>query len=192
VGKGSKLFYEPDWPEVAEEIIKKQVVGLRNNTNLVGYFIDNELGWKEDFGAADRYFNDLAPDNPNRREVMKVIVSLWQTIDEFNRDWGTTIQSWDELDRWTELPKYPARTRARLKEAWLLHLGTDYLSLTTKLIRQYDPNHLILGVRFKGSAPQQLFEASRDYTDAMSINVYASDAEQSQRLYMGTRHRPAG
>ncbi|UCC23216.1 MAG: hypothetical protein JSW23_03950, partial [Planctomycetota bacterium] len=76
-GKRSKLFYDPDWAELAENAIKKQVVGLRNNSNLVGYFIDNELGWKEDFGAADRYFDELAPDNPNRREVMKVIVSVW-------------------------------------------------------------------------------------------------------------------
>ncbi|UCF43024.1 MAG: hypothetical protein JSV99_10650 [Planctomycetota bacterium] len=183
VGKSNKLFYEPGWPEAAEKVIKKQVVGLRNNTNLVGYFIDNELGWKEDFGAADRYFNDLAPDNPNRREVMKVIVSLWATIEEFNQDWDTSIKSWDELDGWTELPKFPAATRARLREAWVLHLARDYLSLTTKLIREYDPNHLILGVRFKGSAPKQLFEASRDYTDAMSINVYASDAKLGREMF---------
>jgi hypothetical protein len=183
VGKRSKLFYEPDWPQLAEEVIKKQVVRLSNNINLVGYFIDNELGWKEDFGSPGRYFNGLAPDNPNRREVMKIIKSVWQRTDAFNKDWGTCIKSWEELDELTELPKLAAIARAHLQEAWLLHLGRDYLSLTTRLIRKHDPNHLILGVRFKGAAPKQLFEASSDYTDAMSINVYASDAKLSREMF---------
>jgi hypothetical protein len=55
---GNKLFYDPDWSRTAEEAIKNQVLPLRENKNLVGYFIDNELGWKGGFGWPGRYFDE--------------------------------------------------------------------------------------------------------------------------------------
>ncbi|MHC4149472.1 MAG: DOMON domain-containing protein [Planctomycetota bacterium] len=188
VGKGSKLFYEPDWPQAAEEIIKKQVVGLRNNTNLVGYYIDNELGWKDGFGSVDGYFDKLAADNPNRQEVMKVIRSMWPTIRSFNKDWQRQLKDWSEMDKWEKLPAQPAKTVAKLNDVWRYHLARDYIECATKLIRKHDSNHLILGMRFKGGVQREVCRAAKGLTDAMSINVYASDARLDKEL-METIHK---
>src|SRR5262245_4450380 len=53
----NKLFYDRDWAGAAEEIIKGQVMALRDNKNVVGYFIDNELDWHGGFAAPGHYFD---------------------------------------------------------------------------------------------------------------------------------------
>ena len=177
-----KLFYDNDWQVKAEEAIRNRVTALRDNRNLVGYYIDNELGWKDGFGSADWYFDKLAADNPNRREVMKVIRSEWPTVESFNKDWQTQLKDWSEMDKWEKLPVQPAKTLAKLNDVWRYHLARDYIKCATELIRKHDSNHLILGMRFKGGVQREVCRAARGLTDAMSINVYASDARLDKEL----------
>jgi len=177
------LFYSTEWLETVEEAIKKQVTVLRDNINLVGYFIDNELNWQGTFGDPDRYFNHLDSDNPNRKEVAEVIRSIWLSVHNFNKEWHLSLKEWGDIEKLATLPEKPAVAKAKLRDAWLLHLSKDYFSLSAALIRKYDPNHLILGSRFKGRAPAQLFQAARDYIDVLSINTYASDAKLDYELF---------
>ena len=44
-------------PEAAETAIKSQVELLKDNKNLVGYFIDNELDWGDGFSCPATYFD---------------------------------------------------------------------------------------------------------------------------------------
>jgi len=177
------LFYSPSWAEAAQKAVQEQVTALRDNTNLVGYFLDNELDWGGGFSAAERYFDGLEADNPNRREVIRVIRSIWLTIGEFNKVWGLELKDWSELDNLAKLPMEAAEAKVRLQEAWLFHLAKDYFEFTTKLIRKYDQNHLILGVRFKGNAPREVCRASRGLTDAQSINIYSSSATIGAEMF---------
>ncbi len=178
------LFYYPKWTALVEKAIQKQVITLKDNTNLIGYFIDNELGWKDGFSNPERYFNKLKADNPNRQEVVKVIRSIWKNIEDFNKDWQLDLKSWDELNSLKKLPRNPPRANVQLEKEWLLHLAKDYFCLTTKLIRKYDPNHLILGIRYKEyNAPAEVFKASQGFTDVQSINIYSSDAKLDHELF---------
>jgi len=127
----------------------------------------------------------LEADNPNRREVIKVIRSVWPRIEELNKEWGLALRDWGELDNLAKLPREPASARRKLREAWLFHLARDYFEFTTKLIRKYDRNHLIMGVRFKGRAPREVCRASRGLTDAQSINIYHSDAKLGAEMFDG-------
>ena len=47
-----------------------------------------------------------------------------------------------------------------------------YFSITSKLIKRFDPNHLILGVRFNKRAPLSVLYASKGKVDAHSLNQY--------------------
>jgi hypothetical protein len=179
----SKLFYDSDWASAAEEVIKSQVAELRDNKNLVGYFTDNELGWKDGFGGPRYYFNGLQRDNPNRRELMKIIQSTWESVEAFNKDWQANLKSWDELEGWNKLPEQPASANVKLASAWVYHLAKDYFTLTSELVRKYDPNHLVMGIRYKGGAPVELFKASRGLTDVQSINIYSADAQLDREMF---------
>jgi hypothetical protein len=179
----ARRLYSPEWPAIAEEAVKAQVLPLRDNRNLIGYFTDNELDWGDGTSGPRAYFDGLAPEDPNRRMVVQVIRSLWPDIDSFNTDWNTDLAHWADLDQWERLPYQPQRTYGRLYSAWLYQLASDYFRITTALIRQYDPNHLILGVRFKGHAPPEVVRASRDYTDAQSLNYYVADARLDMEMF---------
>src|SRR5688572_15470131 len=178
-----KRFYSPDWAKTAAIAVEKQVVPLKDNVNLVGYFIDNEIDWGDANSGPSYYFNGLPKDDPNRREVINTIQTLWPTIDAFNGDWKTSLKDWDELGALAELPHDQAKPYAKLSSAWLKHLAQDYFRLTTQLIRQHDPNHLILGVRFRGYAPREVVAASCGYTDAQSLNYYVNDGRLDDEMF---------
>jgi hypothetical protein len=183
IDDASRRLYSPDWPVLAENAVKIQVEPLRDNKNLLGYFIDNELDWGDGFAGPDAYFDHLAAVDPNRVEVVKVIHSLWPTVADFNDVWGTHLNTWADVNAWTTLPEEPSSAYSKLSSAWLSHLANDYFRCTTGLIRKYDPNHLILGVRFKGYAPVEVVAASRNFTDAQSLNYYVADAKLDAEMF---------
>lgn len=169
-------FYDPQWTAMARQDIDTVAKPLRDNHNLVGYYIDNELDWGDGFCGPAVYFDHRAPDDPNRQQVMSVVQSLWPDVQSFNQDWQTKVSDFAELAKWNALPREPDHAYSRLATAWLSRLAGDYFQKTTELIRAVDPNHLILGVRFRGFAPREVVRASRDWVDAQSLNYYVSDA----------------
>jgi hypothetical protein len=50
-----------------------------------------------------------------------------------------------------------------------------YFEVTSRLIRKYDPNHLILGVRFNKRPPESVLRASIGRVDVHSINAYSDN-----------------
>jgi hypothetical protein len=179
----SSRFYTPEWAGVATQAVETQCIPLKDNKNLVGYFIDNELDWGDGQAGPGHYFDNLKPEDPNRQQVVKVIQSTWSNLADFNHDWQVELKDWKDLDGWESLPHEQPHAYSRLFSAWLSHLAGDYFKLTCGLIRKNDPNHLILGVRFRGYAPREVVRASRDYTDAQSINYYVSDARLDLEMF---------
>jgi hypothetical protein len=179
----ARRFYAPEFAVAAEKAIQTQVEPLKDNKNLVGYFLDNELDWGDSNSGPAIYFDQLPSTDPNRVEVMRVIQSVWVTLDKFNHDWNAKLKDWKDLDRWPALPRQPAQPYARLFSAWLSHLAEDYFRFSTTLVHKYDRNHLILGVRFKGHAVREVVRASRGYTDVQSINYYPADARLDPEMF---------
>jgi hypothetical protein len=183
VNDDSKRFYSPGWDEAAEQAVKAQVLPLKNNRNLVGYFLDNELEWGDGFAGPGAYFDNLPKTDPNRQQVVQTIRWVWPELRDFNVAWGANLTDWSKLELWQVLPREQARAYDRLSNAWISHLALNYFRYTTGLVRRYDPNHMILGVRFKGFAPEEVVSASRDYTDAQSLNYYVSDAQLDAEMF---------
>ena len=123
-GAGRSVF-SSEWESAVEEAIRRQVEPLRDNRNLVGYYLDNELAWGRD-------------------------------------------------------------------DAETYRLARRYFEVTTRLVRRYDPNHLILGVRFRGEAPRQVVRASAGLTDAQSVNYYPNDAKLDRELFQSLHELSGG
>lgn len=126
LGTDERRVGTPAWEAALENVIRTQVETLRDNRNLVGYYLDNELAWgRGEDGATYR--------------------------------------------------------KAR-----------RYFEVTTRLIRRYDPNHLILGVRFRGDAPAAVVRASKGLTDAQSINYYPHDAKLDRGMFESLHNLSGG
>jgi hypothetical protein len=177
VASGAKRLYSPEWSPAAEAAIKAQCEILRDNKNLVGYYTDNELDWGDGSAGPSTYFDHLPKNDPNREEVLRVIESVWTTPEQFNKDWRARISDWKDVENWDRLPReLEPKAYTRLFTAWLSHMTADYFRITTTLVHKYDPNHLVLGVRFRGYAPPEVVRAAAGYTDAQSLNYYVGDA----------------
>lgn len=177
------MLFSPAWAKSAEDAVRTQAAPLRDNKNLVGYYLDNEIDWEDEPGSPATYFDNLHLDDPNRKEVLNVIQSTWPTIDAFNSDWKLSLHDWATLSKLPTLPRSSGVGYDRLASAWLFHLADAYFKITTDLLKKYDPNHLILGVRYRGSAPPEVARASRPYTDAQSLNYYVADARLDSELF---------
>jgi hypothetical protein len=70
------------------------------------------------------------------------------------------------------------------REKLLESLSRKYFSVVTEAIKKADPNHLVLGIRFAGEAPEPVLRAN-DVFDLFSINIYRFEpnAEQINRIY---------
>jgi len=177
------LLYSADWTKAADDAVRIQAAPLRDNRNLVGYYLDNEMDWEDDTGNPATYFDNLPLTDPNRKEVLGVIQSVWDSISAFNHEWGVSFKDWSGLEKVPTLPRSSGAAYDRLASAWLSHLADSYFRITTTLLKKYDPNHLILGVRYRGSTPVEVARASRAYTDAQSLNYYVADAKLDGDLF---------
>ncbi|MFT3788203.1 MAG: hypothetical protein QM770_18875 [Tepidisphaeraceae bacterium] len=182
IGHATRI-YDPAWESVVEEAIRKQVEPLRENKNLVGYYTDNELDWGDTGAGPGRYFDNLSPGDPSRQKVIDTIRKLWPTIAEFNAAWKQDFTSWQDIDELPRLPHEPPDAYGKLFSAWLEQLASDYFRITTTLVRKYDPNHLVLGVRFRGHAPREVVRGSKGWTDAQSLNYYVADARLDAQMF---------
>ncbi len=68
----------------------------------------------------------------------------------------------------------PARQAAEKcdSDSFVRLLAEKYFSITCAAIRKYDPNHLILGTRFAGQAPANIWDICGKYCDVVTVNVY--------------------
>lgn len=73
---------------------------------------------------------------------------------------------------------------AAAREALLEAVSRRYFQLTVDAIRKADPNHLVLGIRWAGSAPDAVLRAN-DVFDVFSINIYRFEppSDQIRRIY---------
>jgi hypothetical protein len=62
---------------------------------------------------------------------------------------------------------------------------TKFIEIVNTAIKKYDPNHLNLGIRYGGHAPDEIIIASKGHFDVFSMNVYGYSVkpEIMQNIY---------
>jgi len=58
------------------------------------------------------------------------------------------------------------------RKAFAYETFTRFIATVNAAIKKYDPNHLNLGIRYGGHAPDEIIKASKDHFDVFSMNVY--------------------
>ncbi len=94
-------------------------------------------------------------------------------IEGFNSTFGTRLKSFDELLTLQALPNATQEQRD-LKKAFLRFTAERYFAVTSRAIREADPNHLVLGARFAGTggADPAVWQVSGKYCDVVTFNCY--------------------
>ena len=148
---GFPNVYSPRWEEMARDWAKREVARLKDDAELVGWYLDNELRWHGVGRMSDglglyRAFAELPPGHSGRR-----------ALDAFLAQRGQTTSNATEA----------------VQREFLEDVSERFFSVACRAVREADPNHLVLGVRFAGfSAPDSAWRACGRWCDVVSFNVY--------------------
>jgi hypothetical protein len=143
---------------------REQVSALKDDPNLIGWFLDNEPVWGDDF----------TPRHP------------WADIVLGDPEPSATQTKLKEL-----LAANPNDSE-RIKKDFLYTCVKEMLGIVIAAVRKYDPNHLILGVRFAGRPPEQMIRIASMF-DVFSVNIYTESFAPDQeaiRQYSELSGRP--
>ncbi|HTA77823.1 MAG TPA: hypothetical protein VK791_11795, partial [bacterium] len=167
----------------------QKALAYKDDPNLIGYFLDNELPWWGDYGwnAPDQKtllerYAAIPLDSPDKEALKNFFQSRYANdIDQFNNVWKTSMTSFDEMEApFTMIPL--TKKQKEDANAWAGVVAERYFSVTVAAIKSVDPHHLILGVRFAGETPWEVVEACGKYCDVVSVNVYSKSGDLDQKL----------
>lgn len=164
------------------------VENLKDDPWLIGYWLDNEIQWESNYPPFDQ--NTLLEtyisvpneyDQPGKTKVVKFLINRYEDdgIDVFNEVWNMNLKSFDELYNVTKLGRtgwiaqhFIPRVKDDIQDFTQL-VAHFYFKNITEIVRNLDPNHLILGVRFHlFGTPEDVIRECGNYCDVISINYY--------------------
>ena len=135
--------FSPEFLRNADEAARSQVAALKDDPNLIGWFLGNEPHWAREFGSlkpwADMLLED-PEDSATKRELRR------------------------------RLAADPANA-AKIKRNFVYDCGQRYFEVITSAVRRHDPNHLVLGIRFAGVPADEWVRLSAMF-DVFSVNIY--------------------
>ena len=159
------------WKEQFEPCIRAEVKPFVGRENFIGYFIDNEPKWSET--EVFVFYLSLSRQRAGSRAFVAFLKSFYQgSIDKLNREWGRSYQGFEDIPESFPPKGYSTATRQGVLKAWRNEVAKTYYGRYVSLVRSLDPNHLILGVRYRSIPDMDLFKTLSPYFDVESINDY--------------------
>lgn len=152
---------------------------------LLGYFTDNELRWGADWRGKQSLLEEylrFPADAAGRKAALEFLKQKYSDIAALNQAWGTNVTGWEDLTGREQTSGEAAR---KDQAAWQEVVAERYFATCKNSIRKADANHLILGCRFAGLAPDPVLRGVRDSVDVVSFNNYGQNApaETLQNIY---------
>lgn len=162
--KGEHLLidvFDPSYAEQVEIFAVEHCAPRRDDTNLIGYFVCNEIQW---YGQKPWHphidplleqFKRLPEGAAGRRCAL--------AFEEVATQRGLSTDRWNDV--------------------FAGIVAAEYMRVCTQVIKKHDPNHLILGVRFAAIPPDEVVRSVALYSDVMSFNLYNNDFSKLDHFY---------
>ncbi len=179
--------FDPEFPAIAASNTAK-AGALRSDPYLIGYFLDNELPWWGDYGwrasgqrsLLERYAR--APAGAGKRVLREFLEQRYaKDIARFDRVYQAALLSFAQLEQPLEL-SLPSRAARLDADEFAGRVAEQFFSTTTRALREQDPAHLVLCVRFAGEAPWPVVRAASKYCDVISVNQYQQSGDIDRQL----------
>src|SRR5437660_254737 len=130
-----------------DEVAREQILALRDDPRVIGYYSDNEIGW---WNAI--LFKMTLEQSSTSGQRQRLIELLRQTYDwsELLRDFEPApgVENWQELERHGMLFLRPGGNGIQVERRFLGQLAERYYSLVHDIVRKYDQRALIPGERY--------------------------------------------
>jgi hypothetical protein len=187
-------MWDPKIVARMEQIARDQILPLRDDLRVIGYYSDNEIGWWN--ALLFRRTLEQAPTSGQRRRLIELLQQTYRNewselLTDFEPAPG--VESWPELEQHGVLFLRPGGNGIRTLRRFLAVLAERYYSLVHDIIRKYDQRALILGDRHPSMFYPEVARASAPYLDAVSSNLNPGwNDGTSPRFYLETLHALTG
>jgi hypothetical protein len=176
-----------------DDVAREQIVAVRDNPRLIGYYTDNEMGW---WNATLFHMALEQPATSGQRQRLLALLR-----EKYQNDWDKLMAdfdpefatSFDGLEQRGQLWLKPGGQGIRVMRQFLGLMAARYYQLVHDIIRKHDRRALILGDRYQSFYYPEVARAAAPYVDAMSSNLNANWNDGTMaRCYLDTLHALTG
>jgi hypothetical protein len=172
---------------------REQILPLRDDPRLLGYYSDNEMGWWN--AMLFKMTLEQPQASGQRQRLLQLLRETYHDrwpdlLADFEADGAG---SFDELDQRGVLYLRPGSGGIRVCRSFLGQMAQRYYALVREIIRTYDPRGLVLGDRYQSFYYPEVARASAPFLDVSSSNLNAAwDDGTFPRFYLETLHALSG
>ncbi|MFP4107432.1 MAG: hypothetical protein ACLFVU_15295 [Phycisphaerae bacterium] len=172
--------FDDRWAEFFEEECRTQAAPQKDNPWVIGYFVDNEKGWR------NLPLLNAGSDCEIRNVWLQIARDRFASVEELNASFGTEFSNWDDVKQMTDedLPceGLALELRHQLEDLYV----ETYFRRIRNILKKHDPNHLYMGCRYVQNLPRdEIVQIAGKYCDVLSVNCYSliPDREKFQRWH---------
>jgi hypothetical protein len=175
------------------KVAREQILPLRDDPRVLGYYSDNEMGWWN--AALFELTLKQAPTSTQRGRLIKLLRETYhdqwtELLKDFEAE---NAASFEELEQRGMLYLRPGSNGIRVYRQFLGLLAERYYALVREVIGTYDPRGLILGDRYQSFFYPEVVRACAPHVDAVSGNLNAAWNDGTfQRFYLDTLRALSG
>lgn len=190
--------FDPRFSQALESAVASGTRSTRSDPWLIGYFVDNELGWGDGAATDPRTRYGLAYSalraggsegarggeggdevSGEGAHAKRALIQLLKyrhdgSIERLSTAWKSRYASWDDLQAplaTEQLPDGAIPAVAADLSAFLELHAQRYFEQVAAALKRHDPDHLYLGARFSSRTPEALAACAR-WCDVVSFNLY--------------------
>jgi hypothetical protein len=157
-----------------EEVARGEILALRDDPRVIGYYSDNELGWWN--ATLWKMTLEQVPSSGQRKRLIRLL------RETYANDWNALLkdftaekaESWRQLERGGMVFVKPGGDGVRVMRRFLGLLADRYYALMRQTIRKFDARGLYLGDRYQSFYYPEVAEAAARHVDVVSCNLNAA------------------
>lgn len=171
-GLGVRLpdVFDPDWPRLAQAQAREACTPLRGSVDLLGWVTDSALSWGHGLPARRpgllQVCLGLEPRFAAYHAAWEFVLAPYGgRLETLARGWGVQLPNKEVVREMTRADTgFTGRGYGRDDARWTREFARRYFTVTGRAIREADPNHLVLGCRFRQGAPGESLPPGRAVT----------------------------
>ncbi len=160
--------FDPDFAASLKRNLQAEKETTGSDPWCLGYFVDNELGWGDEYSLAEAALASPAG-QAAKNAFLADLKAKYGTIEKLNQAWSTEHASWEALRESRAAPS--AQKAAEDLRAFYSRLAEQYFRLCREAVKAVAPKRLYLGCRFAW-VNDRAIRAAAKHCDAISFNVY--------------------
>jgi len=167
-------MWDPERVEYLQTLAKQLMAPYLNDSRVIGYYSDNELGWWN--GALFRYTLEHSPYSRQRQLLVGQLehryAGNWSLLE---RDFiPVNASTFGELREGGSVALRPGSNGIVAYRAFLSVLSRRYYELMSDAIRSVDSRALFLGDRYQSFYYREVVESAAPFVDVISTNLKAA------------------